>query len=66
MCVEDHHTILKADEDLRKAFHEVLNGVRDLHLTPGTDNDVMVGLQKLERVSRFLQRKANVIARTQP
>lgn len=66
MCVEDHHTILKTDEDLRRAFHEVLNEVRDLHLTSGTDTGLMIALQKIERVSRFVQRKANVIASTQP
>jgi len=66
MCVEDHHTILKASEDLDKAFDELLNEMRELNLTPGLDNGVMVALQKIERVSRFLKRKANVIASTQP
>jgi hypothetical protein len=66
MCVEDHHTIFKASEDLDKAFDELLNEVRELNLAPGLDNGVMVALQKIERVSRFLKRKANVIASTQP
>lgn len=66
MCVEDHHTILKASEDLSKAFSKHLNAVYDLKLAPGLDNDVMVSLAEIERVARYLKRKANVIARTQP
>jgi hypothetical protein len=66
MCVEDHHTILKASEDLDKAFSKTLDAVNDLSLMPGTGNELMLALQQLERVTRYLQRKAKVIARTQP
>lgn len=64
--IEEHIVIFKAEEDLRKAFSKTLVAVRDLHLAPGADNEVMRGLQDIERVARYLHRKATVIARTQP
>ncbi len=66
MCVENHHTILKASEDLTKAFSEHLNAIYSLNLPPGSDHETMASLQKIERVARYLKRKANDIARTQP
>lgn len=64
--IEEHIVILKANEDLKKAFAKTLVAVRDLNLAPGLDNEVMQGLQDIERVARYLHRKAKVIARTQP
>lgn len=66
MCVEDHHTILKAAEDLGKAYSKHLSALYDLTATDGLNNEVMVSLAEVERVARYLKRKANVIGRTQP
>ena len=66
MCVEDHHTILKVSEDLNKAFGKVLTEMLDLGLNDDSKKELMIAMQELERVARYLDRKAKVVARTQP
>lgn len=66
MCVENHHTILKASEDLNKHLSKLVAEISDLGLHDGSHGELLLAVQNLQRVARRLERKAQVIARTQP
>lgn len=65
-CVDNHHTILKTSEDLKKALSKHVSALHTCDVEPVLDDGVMTTLTQLQRIARRLERKANVIARTQP